>query len=92
MSDTNGNGRPHPPAAAETAATAYAQHLRNVSAMLDWLGCELRGHAEKQKGDPRNWGFVGDLVELESLVKRALGHASGMTEARIDQALAELEA
>jgi DNA-binding transcriptional regulator YiaG len=71
-----------------TAATSYAAHLRNVSAMLDWLGCELEAHAEKQKADARNWGFVGDLVELERLVKRALGHVSGMSDARIDQALA----
>jgi hypothetical protein len=76
----------------ETAAAAYAEHLRNVSAMFDWLGSELEAHAQKQKGDARNWGFVGDLVELESLVKRALGHVSGMSEARINEALADLDA
>jgi hypothetical protein len=97
MSDTNhnasGNGRLHPPAApAQTAAAAYAEHLRNVTATLDWLGSELESHAEKQKGDARNWGFVGDLVEVEASVKRALAHLSGMSFERIDRALAGLEA
>jgi hypothetical protein len=78
--------------ARQTAATAYAEHARNVSAMLGWLESELEAHAERQRGGPRNWGFVGDLLELERLVKRALGHASGMSDARIDEALAELEA
>ena len=91
MSDTNGNGRLHPPATG-TAATAYAGHLRNVGAMLDWLTCELEAHADKQRADARNWGFVGDLVEVEAAVKRALGHLSGMDDARIDQALRELDA
>jgi hypothetical protein len=90
--NTNGSAQRHPPAASQTAATAYAGHLRNVSAMVDWLESELEAHAEKQRGDARNWGFVGDLVELERLVKRALSHASGMSEARIDEALAELDA
>jgi hypothetical protein len=76
----------------QTAATAYAAHLRNVSAMLDWLGSELDAHAEKQKTDARNWGFVGDLVEVEQTVRRALSHLSGMSDARIDEALAEVDA
>ena len=89
IANANANGRPATPR--ETAATAYATHLRNVSAMLDWLGCELEAHAERQKGDPGNWGRAGDLAELERLVKRALGHVSGMDDARIDQALADLD-
>ena len=91
MSDTNGNsnGRLHAPR--ETAATAYATNLRNVSAMLDWLHSEIEAHAEKEKADARNWGFVGDLVEVEASVKRALAHLSGMSFERIDQALAELD-
>ena len=80
------------PARPQTAAAAYAEHLRNVSAMLDWLSAELQLHAAKQKADARNWGFVGDLVEVEASVRRALGHLSGMGNARIDEALAELDA
>jgi hypothetical protein len=89
MSDTNDDVNT---AARETAATAYAAHLRNVSAMVDWLESELEAHAERQRGDDRNWGFVGDLVEVERAVRRALSHLSGMSDARIDEALAELEA
>jgi hypothetical protein len=95
MTDTNhnanGNGQPHPPVASETAASAYAGHRRNVSAMLDWLASELEAHAERQRASPGNWEFVGDLVEVEASVKRALAHLSGMSFGRIDQALADLE-
>ena len=86
---TNDNGG-HP-ARPKTAAAAYAEHLRNVSAMLDWLSAELQLHGAKQKDDARNWGFVGDLIEVEAGVKRALGHLSVMSETRIDAALADLD-
>ena len=89
MSDTNNNITTP---ARETAASAYAGHLRNVSAMLDWLESEVESHAGRQKAAPGNWGFAGDLAELEGLVKRALGQLSGMSDQRIDQALAELDA
>ena len=89
---TNGNDNTVPAPARQTAATAYAEHRRNVTAMVDWLESELEAHAEKQRGDARNWGFVGDLVEVEASVKRALAHLSGMSFERIDQALAELDA
>ena len=92
MSDnSNGNGqvRPH---ADGTAAQAYAARLRNVAAVLDWAQAELASHAARQRADAGNWGFVGDLAEAEALAKRLLGHLSGgMDEARIDDALADLD-
>jgi hypothetical protein len=92
MSETNGNGRIIPTNPTTTAAEAYAAHLRRVSAMLGWVEDELETHADRQRADPGNWGRVGDLAEMEALVRRALGHVSGMDDARIDEALAELDA
>jgi hypothetical protein len=61
-----GNGRTE-----ETAAQAYAGHLRNVAAMLDWVQAELEAHQEKHRASPGNWGLVGDLAEAEALAKAA---------------------
>jgi hypothetical protein len=91
--DENTNRRCHPPAPAkQTAADAYATHRRNISRMLGWIEDELEAHAARQQASPRNWGFTGDLAEMERLVKRALGHISGTDEAVIDRLLGELDA
>lgn len=76
----------------QTAPEAYARRLRRVSAMLGWIEDELETHQQKQTANPGNWGFVGDLTAMDELIKRALGHISGIDEAHIDQALTETEA
>jgi hypothetical protein len=75
----------------DSAAAAYARKLANVSTMLGWIESELEVHARRQRAKPASWGFVGDLTEMEKLVKAALGHISGMESSRIDDALAEKE-
>ena len=82
------SGNPGP---AIDAADAYARHLRRCAAMADWVEAELENHALRAKASPGNWGLVGDLAELENLLKRALGHISGMDEASIEDALREHE-
>ena len=86
----SGSGQLH--AASQTAAQAFKHHLKRCAAMTDWIEAELEAREEKAGPDTRNWGLVGDLAEMESLLKRALGHLSGMDESRIDEALDELDA
>jgi hypothetical protein len=83
----NGDGR-----ASETAAAAYAKHLRNVAAVLDWVQAELEEHQAKHRASPGNWGLVGDLAEAERLAKRLLGHVAGIDGHHVDEALAGLDA
>jgi hypothetical protein len=80
-----------PGAKPDTATDAYARHLRRCAAMADWIEAELEAHRERAAAQPRNWGLVGDLAEMENLLKRALGHVSGMDEGAIDEALDERE-
>ena len=91
MNDTIGNNDNNPGAAQQTAAAAFKHHLKRCAAMSDWVEAELEARAEKAGENTRNWGLVGDLAEMESLLKRALGHLSGMDESRIDEALDELD-
>jgi hypothetical protein len=86
-SDDNHNPTPARP---QTAAEAYARHARHISAILGWIGDELEAHAAKHAVSPKNWGLVGDLAEMERLLRRALGHISGMDERNVDEALADL--
>ena len=95
MNDTtdnvaNGNG--NPTAREQTAAQAFKHHLKRCAAMTDWIEAELEAREEKAGPDTRNWCLVGDLAEMESLLKRALGHLAGMDDSRINEALNELDA
>jgi hypothetical protein len=88
MSNDNNNSTP---AREQTAAEAYARHARHIGSILGWIGDEVEAHAAKHAAAPKNWVLVGDLAEMERLLRRALGHISGMDEGNVDEALADLE-
>ena len=91
MNDNTTNSTGNPSAKPETAADAFKRHLRRCAAMTDWIEAELEGRQERAGDATRNWGLVGDLAELENLLKRALGHIAGMDEGAIEEALRDQE-
>lgn len=56
-----------------TTADAQYQALRsNVEAQAQKLTAAIAAHAAKQAKDARNYGYVGDLAEVEAKLAEAL--------------------
>ena len=77
-------------AAAQKAAETYAEHQRDIAAMLTWMQMALDTHEEAAKEEPHKWTFVGDLAEVRRRLKETLAFLSGHEEADIEEALTEL--
>ena len=63
--------------AKQTARETYETRQREIAAMLEFLKCELEGHAQKAAQDPRNWGFPGDLAHIRENLKETLVFVMG---------------
>jgi len=74
----------------KTAAEAYAEHQRDIAAMLDWMQMALDTHEEAAKAEPENWGLAGDLAEVRRQIKETLAFLSSHDAAQIEEALEEL--
>ena len=61
----------------ETAAQSYETRRREITAMLDFLKCELDAHAERAKADGLNWGYAGDLAHIRANLKETLVFVMG---------------
>ena len=77
-------------AAAQKAAETYAEHRRDIGAMLVWFETALDAHEETAKAEPETWTLVGDLAEVRRRLKETLAFLSGHNEAGIEEALQEL--
>lgn len=60
-----------PTATRQTAAEAYAARRATIEAHLSTIDLGLEQHQKRQNGAPMNWGFAGDLVEVERLLAEA---------------------
>ena len=49
-----------------TAAQAYEQHELRIKALLETLKHQHFQHRYQAAAEPLNWGFVGDLEEIEN--------------------------
>ena len=58
-------------AARHTAAQAYAARRSTIKAHLSTIDLDLEAHQKRQAADARNWGFAGDLAEVERLLAEA---------------------
>lgn len=54
-----------------TAQAAYAEHQQRIDDQLAAMPALIAAHQKRQQQDPRNWGFAGDLTEVENLLRRA---------------------
>lgn len=63
--------------AIETAAQKYATRAANIQRLLAELAADLKAHQEVAELEPRNWGLVGDLANVEELLQRATDFMNG---------------
>jgi len=67
-----------------TAAQAYMEHTETIRRAIDKLEAALKRHSKEFMGPEghigKNWGFVGDLAEVEGLVGRAVRFMNGEEE------------
>lgn len=61
---TDGSIPPSMAAREDTARRRYGSRADDVRAKLHRIGELLDAHAERQRGDPCDWGFVGDLDQV----------------------------
>jgi hypothetical protein len=50
----------------QTAAEAYAARRAQIEQQIADLQQYLIDHERRQKADPRNWGFAGDLANVSA--------------------------
>jgi len=55
-----------------TAATQYAEHQKDIAALLKLIKKALRKHAAEAKRDRRSWGYAGDLSHVQGQMTEAL--------------------
>jgi hypothetical protein len=63
--------------AKQTARETYETRQREIAAMLEFLKCELEGHADKARADGLHWGHVGDLGHIRENLKETLVFVMG---------------
>lgn len=73
------------------APETYAQRRADIARLLDVLDMELTKHAEGMKGDPTNWGRVGDLGKVRSDLIDMVGFMSGMEREEVERFLNDAE-
>lgn len=56
----------------QSAADRYADHQADIGVLLDLVGEEMRVHAERAAGDPKNWGYAGDAGHVRESLKGVL--------------------
>jgi hypothetical protein len=56
-----------------SAAEAYKAEQRKTLDLLSAFSAKLAGHQMAQSKDQKNWGYVGDLQHINSLLRQALG-------------------
>ena len=75
MSETTRRGR----LAAADANMKYDARMREVRRLMRDLDKQLSKHEARQGGDPENWGFVGDLGNVEQQLTEILRFVGGGT-------------
>lgn len=55
------------------AAEVYAEKQTAVKEMLAQLGRLVDAHAARQGTRPSDWGYVGDLTQVEERLKEVVG-------------------
>jgi hypothetical protein len=74
-----------------TVATAYAAARNDIARLLDVLQMELDAHAERFRGDPRNWGYAGSVQKLRSDLINAVAFIANMDRPEVERFLDEAE-
>jgi len=57
----------------ETADQAYQRQQARVQKLVADLKTFLENHANRQKAEPRNWGFAGDMNHYAEIIEEILG-------------------
>ena len=83
--------------AKQTARETYETRQREIAAMLEFLKCELEGHAAKANEDGLTWCHVGDLAHIRENLKETLvfvmgGYDEEATGNMIESAIADASA
>ena len=61
------------PKARGSAQITYNERRNRIADLLDRFRLKLEGLDAKQKADPKNWGYAGDLEHYSNLLEDALG-------------------
>ncbi len=50
----------------------YNQAIKEIEASIKTLQKQLKDHQKKQKKEPKNWGFAGDLDPVKTALQDAV--------------------
>ena len=54
----------------QTASEAYESAAKRIQAALDEIRARLAAHANRQRGNPDRWDFVGDINHVASEIEQ----------------------
>jgi hypothetical protein len=55
----------------ETASEAYARRVKEIKEKMTLIENIMTLHAERQAKRPNDWGFAGDLAQVDEYVSMA---------------------
>ena len=55
-----------------TAAKKYAEHQKDIAALLKLTKGKLTAHRKEAARDPKNWGYAGDLSYVQGQLTEVL--------------------
>lgn len=73
----------------QTAQDTYAQHCKDITSVMLWLEAELETHRINAKGQPGNWGKVGDVATTRKQLIDTLASLSHCEQQEIENLLSE---
>jgi len=74
------------------ASQAYAKRAASISALIRQLTVALKAHAKRAGICPADWGFAGDLAEVEGKIRETLSFLNGISSRADERELQSLAA
>jgi hypothetical protein len=56
----------------KSAEELYAERAKDVAQKLETIGLKLTAHAEKERLNPKDYGFAGDLAHADQILGELL--------------------
>ena len=75
--------------AKQTASDLYTQRREDIARLIDWLDLELGKHQTKAEAEPQDWGYAGDLGNVQAKLVRTVAFLTNQEPEDIENLLSD---
>ena len=75
--------------AKQTAGDLYDERREDIARLIDWLGLELDKHQAKAEAEPQDWGYAGDLGNVQAKLVRTVAFLTNQEPEEIENLLSD---